>query len=115
MLHRCIEGKRVGDAGGKLVGVDRRQDDVPGCVSVPPEERGRESPPSSSLSFPLDGRKVPPLVHGLHGGGGVRSPSRLDLSLSVSFSLCLLSAFQILAFHSFLYSQRSITPIGLKF
>ena len=49
-------------------------------------ERGGEGPPSSyysssSLTFSLDGRRVSPLVHGLHGGGGVRAPLRLDLSL----------------------------------
>ena len=33
---------------------------------------------------------------------------------SVSLSLSV-SAFQILAFHRFLYSRRYVTPIGLKF
>ena len=82
---------------------------APGGVPAPQEARGREPPPSSSsLTSSLDGRRVFPLVHGLHGKGGARAPPRLDLSLSVS-------AFQILAFHRFLYSRRSITPIGLKF
>ena len=27
MLHRCIEGERVGDDGGEVVGVDRPHDD----------------------------------------------------------------------------------------
>jgi hypothetical protein len=46
-------------------------------------ERGGESPPppSSSLASPLDGRRVAPLVHGLHGGGGAGAPPRLDISL----------------------------------
>ena len=50
---------------------------------VPPEARGREPPPSSSssLASTLDGRRVPPLVHGLHGGGGAGAPPRLELPL----------------------------------
>ena len=56
-------------------------------------ERGGESPPpsSSSLASPLDGRRVPPLVLGLHGGGGEGAPPRLDLplcSLMFLFSRC---------------------------
>ena len=82
MLHRCIEEERVGDDGGEVVGVDRRHDDGPGGVPAPPGERGREPPPSSSsLASPLDGRRVPPLVHGLHGSGGAGAPPRLDLPL----------------------------------
>ena len=87
MLHRCMEEERVGDDGGDVVGVDRRHDYGPGGVLAPPGERGREPPPpSSSLTFPLDGRRVSPLVHGLHGGGGARAPPRLDLSLFPSVS-----------------------------
>ena len=74
-------------------------------------KRGGESPPpsySSSLTSSLDGRRVSPLVLGLHGVGGARAPPRLDLSLSVS-------VFHILPFHHFLYSRRSVTLIGLKF
>ena len=42
---------------------------APDGVPAPPEARGRQSPPSSSssLTFSLDGRRVYPLVHGLHG------------------------------------------------
>ena len=45
--------------------------------------RGGEGPPSSSssLTSSLDGRRVSPLVLGLHGMGGARAPPRLDLSL----------------------------------
>ena len=66
---------------------------APGGVPAPPEARG-ESPPlsSSSLTFSLDGRRVSPLVHGLHGVGGARAPPRLDLSLSLSVSALLDSA-----------------------
>ena len=72
-----------------------------------------ESPPSSSssLTSSLDGRRVSPVVLGLHGMGGERAPPRLDLSLCLSLFL----RSQILPFHRFFYSWRSITPIGLKF
>ena len=52
-------------------------------------ERGEERPPSSSsssLTFSLDGRRVSPLVHVLHGTGGARTTPRLDLSLCLSVS-----------------------------
>ena len=57
-----------------------------------------------------DGRRVPPLVHDCHGGGGAGAPPRLDLSLVSSVSR---SCF--LAFHCFLNSRRSVTLIALKF
>ena len=44
MLHRCIEGEKVGVDGSKIVDVDRRHDPFPGGVPVPPGERGREPP-----------------------------------------------------------------------
>ena len=73
------------DDGG--VGVDCGDDDGPGGVPAPPEERGRGPPSSSSLTFSLDGRRVSPLVLGLHGMGGARAPPRLDLSLCLSLFL----------------------------
>ena len=112
MLHCCIEGERVGENGGEVVGVEHRHDDGPNGVPVPPEARGRETPPSSSsLTSSLDGRRVSPLVHGLHGMGGARAPPRLDLSLCFLLFLCSLFP----PFHRFLNSRRSVTPIGLKF
>ena len=53
------------------------------------QKRGGESPSpsSSSLPFSLDGRRVSPLVHGLHGVGGAGAPPRLDLSLCLSLFL----------------------------
>ena len=85
---------------------------APGGTPVPPEAKGREPhPSSSSLTFSLDGRRVSPLVLGLHGMGGARAPLRLDLSLCLSLFL----RSQILPFHRFLYSRRFVTPIGLKF
>ena len=49
------------------------------------KRRGEGAPSSSSsLTSSLDGRRVSPLVHGLHGTGGARAPPRLYLSLSVS-------------------------------
>ena len=85
---------------------------APGGVPAPPKARG-EGPPSSSssLTSSLDGRRVSPLVHGLHGTGGARAPPRLDLSLCLSLFL----RSQIQPFHRFLYSRRSVTPVGLKF
>ena len=82
MLHRYIEGEKVGVDGSKYVDVDRRHVLAPAALRRH-RERGRESPPpsSSSLASPLDGRRVPLLVHGLHGGGVVGPPPRLDLPL----------------------------------
>ena len=85
---------------------------APGGTPAPPEARGESPPPSSSsLTSSLDGRRVSPLVHGLHGTGGARAPPRLDLSLCLSLFL----RSQNPSFHRFLYSRRSVTPIGLKF
>ena len=111
MLHHCIEGEKVGDDGSNILGVERRHDDGPAVFRCH-WERGGDSPhPSySSLTFSLDGRRVSPLVLGLHGMGGARAPPRLDLSLCLSLFLRSL----ILPFHHFLYSRRSVTPIGLK-
>ena len=76
---------------------------APGGTPAPPEARGRESTPppsssSSSLTFSLGGRRVSPLVLGLHGVGGARAPPRLVLSLSLSVSAlwsAALSSFRI--------------------
>src|SRR6187399_2815192 len=72
------------DDGG--VGVDRRHTMMAPVALRCHRKRGGESPPhsSSSLTFSLGGRRVSPMVHGLHGGGGARAPPRLGLSLSVS-------------------------------
>ena len=48
MLHHFIEGEKVGVDGSKIVDVDHRHDPCPGGTLVPPGERGREPPPSSS-------------------------------------------------------------------
>ena len=100
------------DDGG--VGVDRRHTMMAPAAFRRHRERGGEKPPSSSssLTFSLDGRRVSPLFLGFHGGGGAGAPPRLDLSLSLFPSV---SALPVLAFHRFLYSRRSVTPIGLKF
>ena len=74
MLHPCIEGERVGVDGSKIVDVDRRHDPSPGVTPAPPRERGREPPSFFFLGLPLDGRRVPPLVLGLHDGGGAGTP-----------------------------------------
>ena len=71
------------DDGG--VGVDRRNTMMSRTAFRRRRERGGESSPpsSSSLTSSLDGRRVSPLVHGLHGGRGARAPPRLDLSVCV--------------------------------
>ena len=100
----------VGEDGGG-VGVDCGDDDGPGGVPAPPEERGREPPffffldllPRWEKGFP-SGPWLP-----WHGRG--ESPSQIG---SVSLSLSI-SSFLILPFHRFLNSRRSVTPIGLKF
>ena len=92
MLHHCIKGERVGDDGGEVVGVDCGDDDGPSGVLAPPGERGRAPPSSSSssssLTFSLDGRRVSPLVHGLHGMGGARA-LRDWICLSVYLCFCV--------------------------
>src|SRR3954466_16116148 len=75
------------------------------------KRRGEGGPSSSSsLTSSLDGRRVSPLVLGLHGVRGVRAPPRLDLSLCLSLFLRSV----LLPFHRFGYIWRSVTPIGLK-
>ena len=113
MLHRCIKGERVGDDGGEVVGVDCRCGDGPGGVPTPPGERGREPP---YFFFFLD--LAPRWEKGFPSGPWLpwrrRGGSPFDIGyLSLCFLLFLLS--QILAFHRFLNSRRSVTPIGLKF
>ena len=67
------------------VGVDCGDDDGPRGVPAPPRERGRGTPSFFLfLDLPLVGRRIYPLVHGFHGGGGARAPPRLDLSLCLS-------------------------------
>ena len=84
---------------------------APGSAPAPPEARGREPPFFFFfLDLSLDGRRVSPLVHGLHGGGRARAPPILDLSL---FFLLFLRS-RIPPFHRFFYIRRSVTLIGLK-
>ena len=101
----------VGEDGGG-VGEDRGDDDGHGSIPTPPEEKGRGGP---FVFFFLDllprWEKGFPSGPCLHGVGGARAPPRLDLSLYLSLFL----RSQILPFHRFLYSRRSVTPIGLKF
>ena len=67
------------------------------------QERGGEGPPSSSssLTFPLDGRRLSPLVLGFHGDGGAGAPPRLDLSLSLFPSISALPDSALLPFLKF--------------
>ena len=57
------------------------------------KRRGEGAPSSSSsLTSSLDGRRVSPMVLGLHGVGGARAPPRLDLSLCLSLFLRFLDS-----------------------
>ena len=51
MLHRCIEGEKVGVDGSKIVDVDHRLDRCPQDTPAPPEARG-ESPLLLLLPWP---------------------------------------------------------------
>ena len=98
------------DDGG--VGVDCGDDDGPSGVPAPPRERGRGAP---FFFFFLD--LLPRWEKGFPSGpwspwhGRGESPSKIG---SVYLSLAV-SALSDPAFHRFLYSRRSVTPIGLKF
>ena len=64
------------------------------------KRRGEGAPSSSSsLSSSLDGRRVSPLVLGLHSMGGAIAPPRLDLSLCFFLFLCSV----LLPFDRFVY------------
>ena len=96
------------DDGG--VGEDCGDDDGPGGVPAPPEARGRE-PPFFFLDLLIRWKKGFPSGPWSPWRGRGESPSEIG---SVSLSLSV-SALLILPFHRFLYSRRSVTPIGLKF
>ena len=108
MLHRCIEGEKVGVDGSKIVDVDRRHDRCPGGTLAPPEARGREPP---FFFFFLDllprWEKGFPFGLWLPKRGRGESPSKIG-----SISLFLRS--QILPLHRFFYIRRSLTPIGVN-
>ena len=82
MLHRCIEGEKVGVDGSKIIDVDCRPDRCPGGTPVPSEARGREPP---SLFFFLG--LLPRWEKGFPSGpwspwhGRGETPPRLDLPL----------------------------------
>ena len=75
------------DDGG--VGVDRCRTLMAPVALRRHRKLGGESPPPSpsSLALSLGGRRVLPLVLGIHGMGGARAPPRLDLSLCLSLFL----------------------------
>ena len=99
------------DDGG--VGVDQGDDDGPGGVPAPQGERGRE--PFFFFFFFLDllprWEKGYPFSPWLPWHGRGESPSEIG---SVSLSLSV-SVFSDSTLSPFLYSRRSVTPIGLKF
>src|SRR3990170_6285325 len=106
VLHRYIEGERVGVDGSKIVDVDRRHDPSPGGTPAPPGERGRE-PPSFFFFLGLPPRWVEGFPSGPWPPWWWRgeSPSEIG-SISVFPSV---SAFLFLAFHRFLNLRRSVT------
>ena len=112
MLHRCMEGERVGVDDSKTIDVGRRPDHWHGGTPAPPEARGREPPslffflgllPRWEKDFP-SGPWIP-----WHGRG--ESPSEIG-SLSPFSSV---SHSPGLAENCFVYSGRSVTPIALRF
>ena len=108
MLHRCIEGERVGDDGAEVVGVDCGHDDGPSGAPVPLGESEREPP---FFFFFLDllprWEKGFPSVSWLPWCGRGERPSKIG-----SISLFLHS--QILPLHRFFNIRRSVTPIGVN-
>ena len=86
MLHRCIEGERVGVDGSNSVDVDRHHDPCPGGTPAPPEERGRE-PPSFFffLDLPPRWEESSPLWSMASMAAKGREPLRDWISLSVLF------------------------------
>ena len=112
MLHRFIEGERVGVDGSEVVGVDRSHDDCPGGVPAPPGERGRE-PPSFLFFLGLPPRREESSPYGPWPPWRRRGRSPSEIGSPSLFSSVSRSCF--LALHRFLNSQRSVALIGLKF
>ena len=85
-LHHCIEGGRVGDDGGDVVGEDCGDDDGHDSVPAPPEEKGRGGP---IVFFVLD--LLPIWEKGFPSGPWPpwqgKSPSEIG---SVSLCFCVL-------------------------
>ena len=111
MLHRCIEGEELVMMAVKLLVKIAVMMMATAALRRHRKRRGEGGPSSSSsLTSSLDGRRVSPMVHGLHGVGGARTPPRLDLSLCLSLFLRSV----LLPVHRFVYIWRSATLIGLK-
>ena len=112
MLHRCIEGEKVGIDGNKIVDVDRRHDPSPGGTPAPPGERGRE-PPSFFFFLGLPPRWEESSPTGPWPPWPRRGGSPSEIGSPSLFSYVSRSRF--LAFHCFLNIRRSVTPIALRF
>ena len=112
MLHRCIEGERVGVDGSKIVDVDRRPDRCPGGTPAPPESRGERAPLLLLLPWPPprweESSPSGPWPPWRRRGGSPSEIGSPSLFSSVSRS-------PDLAENRFLYSRRSVTPIALRF
>ena len=86
MLHRYIEGERVGVDGRKIFDVDRRPDRCPGGTPAPPEARGREPPSFFFFLAPQMGGEFPLWSMASMAAEG-REPLQDWISLSVLFCL----------------------------
>src|SRR3990170_14964 len=107
VLHRYIEGERVGVDGIKIVDVDRRHDPSPGGTPAPPGERGRE-PPSFFFFVGLPPRWEESSPSGPWPPWWWRGGSPFEIGSPSPFSSVSRPCF--LAENRFLYSRRSVTP-----
>ena len=112
MLHRCIEWEKVGVDGSKIVDVDRRHDPCLDGTLAPPGERGRE-PPSFFFFLGLPPRWEESSPSGPWPPWWRRCGIPSEIGSPSLFSF--VSRSTDLALHGFLNSQRSVTPIALKF
>src|SRR3990170_978345 len=112
VLHRCIEGERVGVDGSKIVDVDRCHNPSPGGTPAPPGERGRE-PPSFFVFLGLPPRWEEDSPSGPWPPWRRRGWSPSEIGSPSLFSY--VSRSPDLAENRFLYSWRPVTPIALRF
>ena len=110
-LHCCIEGGRVGDDGGEVVGEDGSDDDGPGSALAPPEARAR-GPPFFFFFF-LDllprWEKGFPSSPWLPWRGRGESPSEIG-SISLSLSVSAFSPGSVSPFRIYMEIRNSDWP-----
>ena len=110
-LHRCIEGGRVGDDGGEVVGEDGADDDGSGSAPAPLEARGRGTPFFFFLFLDLLPRweKVFPSGPWLPWRGRGESPSEIG-SISLSLSVSAFSSGSVSPFRIYMEIRNSDWP-----